>query len=196
MNIPYSSGPRPSTGLYNAKLGMMLFIASEVMLFGALMTSYVFLRTSYTGWAAVGGLLDAGRAAVNTLVMVAASAAMASARVALNRGKSSIARMMLAAAILLGAAFVVLTAIGYRSAFASGLYPSTSTFAAIFYVLTGLHAAHVAGGTAAVALLPGPWSRSWTKEPARLANRVEVAGLYWHFLTALWLVTMSVLYFG
>jgi heme/copper-type cytochrome/quinol oxidase subunit 3 len=194
MNIPYSVEPRPSTGLTNAKLGMMLFLASEVMLFGAMMTSYVFLRASYTGWTGGQGTVDVGRAVLGTLVMAGSSVAVLLARAAHRRGNVSRCRAMLAATLLLGAGFIAITATVYAGAFAGGFYPSTSTFAAIFFVLTGLHAVHVVGGLIAAGLLLGPWGRTQAADPARFGNRIDVAGLYWHFLTAAWLVTFTVLY--
>jgi heme/copper-type cytochrome/quinol oxidase subunit 3 len=194
MNIPYTSQARPSTGLTNAKLGMMLFIASEVMLFGALMTSYVFLRTSYDGWTGNAGILGIGRAVLAMAAMAGSSAAMALALSAHRRGRGARARAMLAAALALGAGFIAITAAGYADAFGNGTYPSTSTFAAIYFVLTGLHALHVAGGVVALGLLLGPWSRSQSEDAARFDNRVSVTGLYWHFLAAVSFVTIPVLY--
>jgi heme/copper-type cytochrome/quinol oxidase subunit 3 len=196
MNIPYSAEPRPSTGLTNAKLGMMLFMASEIMLFGALMTSYVFLRSSYDGWTGNEGLFGIGRALLATAAMAGSSAAMAMALSAHRRGNASRARTMLAAALLLGAGFIAISSSGWADAFGNGIYPSTNTFAAIFYVLTGLHALHVGGGLVALGLLLGPWRRSQADDPARFGNRVSVTGLYWHFLTAVWIVTFPVLYFA
>jgi heme/copper-type cytochrome/quinol oxidase subunit 3 len=194
MDIPYGVEPRPSTGLTNAKLGMMLFLASEVMLFGAMMTSYVFLRASYTGWAGGEGTVDVGRAILGTLVMAGSSVAIVLARAAHRRGNVSRCRAMLGATLLLGSGFIAITAMAYAEAFGKGIFPSTSTFAAIFFVLTGLHAVHVAGGLIAAGLLLGPWGRTQAADPARFANRIDVAGLYWHFLTAVWLVTFTVLY--
>lgn len=194
MNIPYTVEPRPSTGLTNAKLGMMLFIASEVMLFGAMMASYVFLRTSYDGWRHSGGLPGVGPAVLNTILMASSSAAMALSRSACRRGQGARSRALLAAAMALGAAFVAITAAGYSTAAANGVFPSTSTFTAIWFVLTGLHALHVAGGLVGVGLLLGPWRPLPGDDPGRFDNRVTVTGIYWHFLTAVWIVTFPVLY--
>jgi heme/copper-type cytochrome/quinol oxidase subunit 3 len=193
--IPYSAEPRPSTGLTNARLGMLLFIASEVMLFGALMTSYVFLRASYSGWTGTDGLPWAGLGFLNTAAMAGSTAAMAAALSAHRRGRSGLCRLMLASAAILGAGFLLVTGIVFREAFAAGIYPSTSTFAAISYVLTGLHAVHVAGGLLPLGLLLGPWRPSSASASARFDNRVAVTGLYWHFLTAVWIVTFIVLRF-
>jgi heme/copper-type cytochrome/quinol oxidase subunit 3 len=196
MNIPFADEPRPSTGLTNAKLGMMLFIASEVMLFGAMMASYVFLRASNDGWGGSGGLPGASPALLNTLLMAGSSVAMATALSAHRRGRGPRSRAMLAAAMALGSAFIAITAAGYSTAITNGVYPSTSTFTAIWFVLTGLHALHVAGGVAGLGLLLGPWKRLQAVDPGRFGNRVSVTGLYWHFLTAVWIVTFPILYFA
>jgi cytochrome c oxidase subunit 3 len=104
--------------------------------------------------------------------------------------------MMLAAAAILGAVFILVTWVVYRDAFAAGIYPSTSTFAAISFVLTGLHAVHVAFGLIAIGYLFGPSRPTGPSGSPRFANRLAVTAIYWHFLTAVWLVTIAILRFA
>lgn len=191
MNIPYDVDPRPSTGLTNARLGMMLFLASGVMLFGALMTSYVFLRVSDAGWTGGAGVIDGRLTLVNTALMAVASLAMLMARSAQRRGATSRAAVRIAGALVAGIGFAVTTVWGYDEALGRGLLPSTNTFAAIWYVVTGLHALHVAGGLVVLLLLLGPWGPSRGTVPGKFGVRVDVAGLYWHFLTVTWMVTAA-----
>ena len=183
MNIPYSAEPRPSTGLTNARLGMMLF--------GALMTSYVFLRASSSDWAAIDGLPDSRLAFLNTALMAGSSLAIAAAS---RRGaRSAPAGPMLALVLAFGAGFILSTLAGCWTALDRGIHPATSTYAAIWFVLTSLHALHVAGGLAAVGLLLGPWRASGPAGRERFGNRVGVTAIYWHFLTAAWVVTIAAL---
>jgi cytochrome c oxidase subunit 3 len=72
--------------------------------------------------------------------------------------------------------------------------PAHNTFTAIYFVLTGLHALHILGGIVVFAYLWGPGSRMWKTEPERFTNRVEVAGLFWHFVDLVWIFLFPVLY--
>ena len=65
---------------------------------------------------------------------------------------------------------------------------------AIYFTLTGLHALHIIGGLIVLVYLLGPGSKMWEKQPGRFTNRIEVAGLYWHFVDLVWLVLFPVLY--
>ena len=76
MDIPYTSDSRPDTGLYNAKLGIWLFLASEVMLFGALFSSYIILRDAAPSWPRPEEVLNIPIALVNTIVLISSSMTM------------------------------------------------------------------------------------------------------------------------
>src|SRR5205809_4699756 len=76
IEIPYNSTERPDTGLYNAKLGIWLFLASEVMLFGALFSTYVLLRTGAEHWEHGAEILNIPLATINTMVLIASSVTM------------------------------------------------------------------------------------------------------------------------
>ena len=73
MLIPYNVDERPDTGLYNAKLGIWLFLASEVMLFGALFSSYILLRTGATEWPRGDEILNIPLATLNTFILIGSS---------------------------------------------------------------------------------------------------------------------------
>jgi cytochrome c oxidase subunit 3 len=72
--------------------------------------------------------------------------------------------------------------------------PWHNTYTAIYFTLTGLHALHILGGTLVIAFLWGPGSRMWKTDPARFTNRVEVSGLFWHFVDLVWIFLFPVLY--
>ena len=90
--------------------------------------------------------------------------------------------------------FLIIKAIEYTSKFNSGIYPSTDNFYGIYFTLTGLHALHVIGGIFVFAYLWGPGSKMWKTEPERFTNRIEVSGLYWHFVDLVWIFLFPVLY--
>src|SRR5687768_13045919 len=102
IEIPYASAPRPDTGVSNTTLGMWLFIASEVMLFGALFSSYVLLRTGAAAWPDQQATLNVPLGASNTVILLASSAAIVTASAAVRRGAAGRFRGLMAASILLG----------------------------------------------------------------------------------------------
>jgi cytochrome c oxidase subunit 3 len=96
--------------------------------------------------------------------------------------------------VLCGLTFLVVKAFEYYGKFQHGHRPSTHTFYAIYFTLTGLHALHVLGGMGVNGCLWGPGARMWAADPERFTNRVEVAGLFWHFVDLVWIFLFPVLY--
>ncbi|HUI08838.1 MAG TPA: cytochrome c oxidase subunit 3 [Bacteroidota bacterium] len=194
MEIPYTVDPRPDTGLYNAKLGIWLFLASEVMLFGALFSSYVLLRVGATTWPHGYEHLNIPLATVNTIVLITSSVTMVMAWASIATGSLGRFRIYMGSTVALACVFLVIKGFEYAAKFEHGLTPSTSTFMAIYFTLTGLHALHIVGGIIVNSYLLGPGAAMWRAEPARFTNRVEVAGLYWHFVDLVWIFLFPVLY--
>jgi cytochrome c oxidase subunit 3 len=194
MEIPYTTETRPDTGLTNPKIGIWLFLASEVMLFGSLFSSYALLRSGADTWPRQSELLSIPLATLNTVVLISSSATMVMAWAALKVRNVSRYRLFMGLTILCGAAFMVVKAIEYGDKFSHHLYPSTNNFIGIYFGLTGLHAMHVLGGMIVNAFLWGPGVRMWRTQPERFTNRVEVAGLYWHFVDVVWIFLFPVLY--
>jgi heme/copper-type cytochrome/quinol oxidase subunit 3 len=96
--------------------------------------------------------------------------------------------------ILCGLGFLVIKYIEYSSKFHHGYLPSTNTFLAIYFTLTGLHGLHVIGGMAVNGWLWGPGSGLWKTDPVHFTNRVENAGLFWHLVDLVWIFLFPVLY--
>ena len=194
MEIPYTVEPRPDTGVYNAKLGIWLFLASEVMLFGALFSSYVLLRVGATTWPHGYEHLNIPLATVNTVVLITSSVTMVMSWASLALKNLRRFRVYMGSTIALACVFLVIKGFEYGAKFEHGLYPSESTFMAIYFTLTGLHGLHIVGGIIVNSYLLGPGSRMWKTDPGRFTNRVEVAGLYWHFVDLVWIFLFPVLY--
>ena len=194
VEIPYIEQPNPDTGLVNSKLGIWLFLSSEVMLFGALFSSYVILRVGATTWPHGASILNVPLATVNTLVLIASSVTMVMSWASLKTKNFSKYRMYMSLTVVLALVFLVLKFIEYGAKFEHGLYPSTSTFLAIYFTLTGLHALHIIGGVVVNSYLLGPGSKLWETKPEMFTNRVEAAGLYWHFVDLVWIFLFPVLY--
>ncbi len=194
MQIPYTVTARPDTGLYNAKLGAWLFLASEVMLFGALFSSYVLLRVGATEWPMGSTILSVPLATLNTVVLISSSVTMVMAWASLKLQDFGKYRLFLGLTIALALVFLVVKYFEYSTKFEHHLYPSTNTFLAIYFTLTGLHGLHVIGGIIVNSYFWGPGAKMWRTEPERLTNRIEVAGLYWHFVDLVWIFLFPVLY--
>ena len=194
IEIPYNSTERPDTGLYNAKLGVWLFLSSEVMLFGALFSTYVLLRTGSETWEHGADFLNVPLATINTLVLIISSVTMVMSWASLKMNNFGKYKLYMGLTILCGAVFLVIKGFEYAHKFENGLWPSTSTFMALYFTMTGLHGLHVIGGMIVNSYLWGPGSKMWKTDPQRFTNRIEVAGLYWHFVDLVWMFVFPLVY--
>jgi len=192
--IPYTVEARPDTGLNNVKIGIWLFLASEVMLFGALFASYILLRVGATTWPRGDEYLDVPLATVNTLVLISSSVTMVMAWASLMRKQFGRFRLFMGGTVLLGFVFLGIKYVEYTTKFHHGYFPSTNTFLAIYFTLTGLHALHVIGGMAVNAYLWVTGGKMFREHPQQFTNRVEAAGLFWHFVDLVWIFLFPVLY--
>lgn len=193
--IPYTVEERADTGLNNVKIGMWLFLASEVMLFGALFAGYILLRAGNPEWPAGADYgLSVGWAFLNTLVLISSSVTMVMAWASLKRKDFSKYKLYMLLTVLGGVGFMVIKGIEYSAKFSHHYYPSTHNFLAIYFTLTGLHALHVIGGMVVNAYFLGPGSKMWHTHPQQFTNRVEVSGLFWHFVDLVWIFLFPILY--
>ena len=194
MHIPYTTDVRPDTGLTNPKLGIWLFLASEVMLFGSLFSAYALLRSGSPAWPDQSAVLSVPLATLNTVILISSSITMVLAWVAAKAGLLPRFRLYMGLTLLLGAGFMVVKAIEYGDKFSHGLLPSTNNFLGLYFTMTGVHAIHVLAGMVVNAYLLGPGSRLFRTDPVRFTNRIEIAGVYWHFVDVVWIFLFPVLY--
>lgn len=196
MDIPYNIDERPDTGMYNAKLGVWLFLASEVMLFGGLFSAYVFLRMGdvTNAFAAGPAELNVPLATLNTLVLITSSVTMVMSWVSLKMQEFKKFKYYLSSTLFLAALFLVIKYFEYSAKFQHGIFPSTNTYFAIYFTLTGFHMLHIIGGMVVLFYFLFPGSRLWLKAPEHFTNRIEIAGLYWHFVDLVWIFLFPILY--
>lgn len=272
MDIPYTVKARPDTGLFNAKVGIWLFLASEVMLFGGLFSSYIFLRVGSDAAAWPHGLLNIPIGTFNTAVLITSSVTVVLAWAALKMGNFKKFRAYQAVTILCALGFLGIKSFEYKDKFThyevwkkdgtrltghidgtpwfwetktlqqkgieklkfhpdaqhyaapkiahagaasggehsgkheaieipvadikrlSAFVPGHSTYFGIYFTLTALHALHVLGGALVIAFLWGPGAKMWRTEPERFTNRIEISGLFWHFVDLVWIFLFPVLY--
>jgi len=103
-------------------------------------------------------------------------------------------KMYMGLTILCGIGFLVIKSFEYSAEFQAHHFPSTSNFFATYFTLTGLHGLHIIGGLIVNLYLWGPGSKMWKTDPQRFTNRIEVAGLYWHFVDLVWIFLFPTLY--
>ena len=197
MEVPYIVEEREDTGLINSKLGIWIFLASEIMLFGGLFSAYIFLRLAappgdFAHWASE---LSVPLATVNTLVLISSSVSMVMAWASLKLNDLSKYKMYMGITLLCSLIFLVIKYFEYTGKFHHDIYPSSSTFMAIYFNLTGLHGIHIIGGMIVMIYFWLPIGyKMWETQPEHFANRVEVLGLYWHFVDLVWIFLFPVLY--
>lgn len=182
----------PSTGIPSGKLGMWLFLASEVMFFMGLIGAVVVLRAGYAAWPHPGEELHIHLAAFNTFVLLTSSLTMALGVAAVHHADVKKLRLFLLLTILLGGVFLGIKGYEYSVKFSHGHYPGSGLFWDCYFTLTGFHGIHVVAG-----LLTNLWVLGLTFKPNFLENRghvVEISGLYWHFVDLVWIFLFPFLY--
>lgn len=192
--IHYIDEPHPVTGVTNSKLGIWLFLASEVMLFGALFSTYILLRMGSVDWPRGSSILNVPLATFNTMVLITSSVTMVMAWASLMKNQFGKYRIYMGSTIVLALVFLVVKYFEYSAKFHHEHYPSTSIFYAIYFTMTGLHGLHILGGILVNGYFLFPGSKLWKTNPKQFAGRVECAGLYWHFVDLVWIFLFPVLY--
>jgi cytochrome c oxidase subunit III len=187
-------GPPPanrSSRVEPQLLGMLLFIISEIMVFGAFFTAYFFIRVvSGDEWFPVrGNELPVAVAGVNTAILVSSSGTMHWAQTSIKNGNRLGLKAGILTTFLLGATFLFIQINEYVHI---GFAPHDFAQASVFYGLTGLHGAHVFVG---LTLLLMVTIRSWRGHFSPEEHRgVEVPGIYWHFVDVMWIVVYTSVY--
>jgi len=287
MEIPYTLTARPDTGLYNGKLGIWLFLASEVMLFGAIFTAYLFVRLGAEDGTWPNHVQNIWLGLTNTVLLISSSITMVWAWVALKERKFNTYRLALAITILCGLVFLGIKAKEYHDKYihfgffikedaiekylpdlkkmdafysavpsqhayevrghfhsetadtitfapdsnpkylidlagkgrpapvaeeTSGgeeptvtlslkdvdrygrLLPKYGTYYAIYFLVTGLHALHIIGGVIVMTYFLTIGAALCRRNPEQLSNRIEVTGIFWHFVDLVWITVFPILY--
>jgi cytochrome c oxidase subunit 3 len=171
-------------------LGMLLFIISEVMIFGAFFTAYFFIRVAQGDpWPAPGTHLPVPVAFVNTLILVSSSFTLHWAQTSIKRGNRFGLKAGMLATFLLGCTFLFIQINEYANI---GFAPQDHAQQTIFYSLTGLHGAHV---TIGLILLLIVTVRAFRGHFSPEEHRgVEIPGIYWHFVDIMWIVVFTTVY--
>jgi cytochrome c oxidase subunit 3/cytochrome o ubiquinol oxidase subunit 3 len=181
-----------STGLSSTKLAMWLFLASECMLFGGLITAYMLYRGASLKGPYPQDVFDIGYTSVSSFVLLASSLTMVLAHNAALDKDYPRMRLWLLGTALLGLTFVGGQVFEFTSFYREGLSISTNLFGTTFYTLTGFHGVHVTVGILMLLILVVlSWRGSLSDDPA---FPVEMVGLYWHFVDIVWIVIFTLVY--
>lgn len=204
--------PMPGMKVYNMKLGMWVFLLSEVMFFTGLIGSYIILRFAHpASFAEPGVVLNVPLTAFNTFVLICSSVSMVKAFAAIEQGDQRGLQRWLLVTILLGAFFVGVQAVEYSILVHEGFVPMAESYHAIargaaegsavvggplygatFYMMTGFHGAHVTLGVLALCFVL--WRARKGAYTAADLGGVEVIGLYWHFVDLVWILLFTIVY--
>ncbi len=204
--VVMSGGVRAEPGMriYNQKLGMWIFLTSEVMFFTGLIGAYLILRSNPgVSWALPGQVLNVPLTAFNTFVLICSSVTMVKAFAAIEDGDQRRLRLFLVATVLLGAFFVSVQVVEYIKLMHEGflprcgdelaaVVPSCHLYASTFYTMTGFHGTHVSIGVLCMIWVTVKAFRG--KYSQEDHGGVEVIGLYWHFVDLVWIILFTIVY--
>jgi cytochrome c oxidase subunit III len=171
-------------------LGMLLFIISEVMIFGAFFTAYFFIRVvTNDSWPAPGTKLPEAVAGINTAILLSSSLTIHWALTGIKRGNRFALKAGMLTTFLLGLTFLTVQINEYIHI---GFAPHDAAQATIFYSLTGLHGAHVFIGLCLLAMVT--WRSFRGHYSAEHHQGMEVPGIYWHFVDIMWVIVYTTVY--
>jgi cytochrome c oxidase subunit 3 len=186
-----------------AKIGMWLFLFTEVLLFGGMFLLYAVYRANNPAdFHRAAQELDTLLGAANTVILLTSSLTMALSIAAIQRGKKGLSMGMLTATILLGLAFLVNKYFEWGAKFSHGIYPNSPTlqelspgkalFYNLYYIMTGLHGLHVLAGVVVLAAMLFFLAREAIHQGDFV--RLENSGLYWHLVDIIWIFLFPLFY--
>ncbi len=181
-----------ATGLSTFKVGFWVFLGSETLFFGSLISTYMVYKHESVVGPFSREILNIPLTSISTFVLLMSSLAMVLALDAVQHNSRKGAVIWIMATALLGALFLGGQAYEFTEFYHEGLKLQTNLFGSSFFVLTGFHGAHVTIGVIWLLVL---WLEAWKgRLPASRALTLEIAGLYWHFVDIVWIVIFTLIY--
>ena len=179
---------RSSAGMQTGKLAVWWLLASEVVIFGGLLASYVMHRIAHDAFAVQAAHTNTWIGAFNTLVLLTSSLSAVLAHQAAERGDGPKAARLIWATCVGAITFLVVKAFEWTEEINHGFTITASTFWSFYYTAAGIHASHVIAGAIIMAFV--------AKDAAKNKNlhRVELIGIYWHFVDIVWIFLFPLLY--
>ena len=182
-----------NTGTTNVKLAMWVFLSSECIFFGAFISTYLLYRgRSPANTPQPADVYNIPFTSVTSFILLMSSLTMVLALAAIQRGDHRRFRIWIMATALFGAVFIAGQIYEFTEFYREGLALKTSVFGSSFFVLTGLHGAHV---TVGIIWLLTLWGMSMQNRiGVQHSEKIEIAGLYWHFVDIIWIIIFTVIY--
>jgi len=187
MDSPIATS-RSKTGISTGKLAVYWLIASEIVIFGGLLVCYLLLRMRNPEWGIFASNTNTHLGALNTFVLLTSSFCVVLAHHAAENKETDKAFKYLWITILGGLIFLVVKTIEYTTKFSHGIFITTNPFWGFYFIATGIHGLHVIAGMICMAIV------SFQAKAGRNLGRVELAGLYWHFVDIVWIFLFPLLY--
>jgi len=181
-----------NTGISNTKLAMWLFLGSECLLFGALISTYLLYKTRSNGEILPTDIFDIPFTSVSSFVLLMSSLTMVLALSAVGRGDMDRGKVWLLVTAMLGGVFIGGQVYEFTSFYREGLGYTLNPASSAFYTLTGFHGVHVSLGI--VMLMSLYAAAHQGKLTQKNAETVEIVGLYWHFVDIVWIFIFTVIY--
>jgi cytochrome c oxidase subunit 3/cytochrome o ubiquinol oxidase subunit 3 len=185
-------GHHTSLGLSNTKLAMWLFLGSECLLFGGLISTYMLYRNRHSESVGPDQLWDIPFTSASSFVLLMSSLTMVMAVSSANRKDDRNTNLWLVVTAILGSLFVAGQVYEFTTFYREGLGYTTSLFGSSFYTLTGFHGAHVSIGI--IILLATMAMIAKNRISGDKAETVEMVGLYWHFVDVVWIIIFTLVY--
>jgi heme/copper-type cytochrome/quinol oxidase subunit 3 len=180
------------TGVSSEKLGMWVFLGSECLLFGGLISTYLLYKNTAVQGPTPRDVYDIPFTSVSSFVLLMSSMTMVLALAALQRGDEHRSRAWIVTTALLGATFIAGQVYEFTSFVKEGMGYTTNTASSAFYTLTGFHGVHVSVG---ILMLMSLFVMSLRGRLSQArAEVLEIVGLYWHFVDIIWIVIFTVVY--
>ena len=181
-----------STGISNEKLGMWIFLGSECLLFGGLISTYLLYKQTARTGPLPADLFENDFTSISSFVLLMSSLTMVLAVSAAARDDGPKLRTWLMTTALLGGTFVAGQVYEFRTFVREGMGFTTSPASSAFYTLTGFHGVHV---TLGIVMLVSAFVLSLRgRIPASRAEAIEIVGLYWHFVDVVWILIFTIVY--
>jgi cytochrome c oxidase subunit III len=189
---PHLEEDRTTTGIPHDKMGMWVFLCSEVMFFTGLIGSYIVLRFATPLWPPPASVLNIPLTAMNTFILICSSVTMVQALAAISRGDTRKMKLFLCLTLLFGATFLSIQGVEYWKLLHEGFNPHVSLFGSVFFTTTGFHGFHVFCGVVCMAFVTG---KAFLGKYTQAHHQgIETLGLYWHFVDLVWIVLFTIIY--
>ncbi len=179
---------REVTGIPTGRLAVWWVIASEIVIFGGLVTCYLLMRLKHVSWGDEAANTSTAAGALNTFVLLTSSLFIVLAHAAAEKRDTVKSFKFIWYTIGMGGVFLVVKAYEYTTEITHGYTIFKSVFWSFYYTATGLHALHVIGGMVIMAII------SFDVKKGKELQRVELIGLYWHFVDIVWIFLFPLLY--